>query len=102
MPFCRFDNHHVLDVASTAKAHLDKSRSFRSSVPPHAIPALLSSVCSRSLAPPPILLTSLKVFVEDFLIRLEKTNFNIFDPQLQAKNPWNFWRLLYNNYKRKY
>eukprot|EP00026_Physarum_polycephalum_P009922 Phypoly_transcript_10060.p1 GENE.Phypoly_transcript_10060~~Phypoly_transcript_10060.p1 ORF type:complete len:377 (+),score=58.60 Phypoly_transcript_10060:159-1289(+) len=75
----------VFEVASIAKAHLDKSRTFHSSVPSHAIPAFLPSV-----------------FVDDFLMRLEKNNFNIFDTQLQTKNHWNLWRILYNNYKQKY
>lgn len=95
----------VWDVASTAKVHLDKSRSFHKSVPPHAVPALLSSVSNNIVQKHMhifVILTALQVFVDDFLTRLEQTNFNIFEPQLQERHPWLFWKLLYNNYKHKY
>jgi len=75
----------VWDVASTAKVHLEKARAFRSSVPPEAVPAFLYSVV-----------------VEDFLTRLQKSDFNVFDPSLQSKNYWNYWKMLYSNYKQKY
>jgi NADH dehydrogenase [ubiquinone] 1 alpha subcomplex assembly factor 6 len=55
----------IYDIACQAKAHLDHSRGLREQIPKDSIPALLQTI-----------------IVEEYLNRLEKCNFNIFDPSL--------------------
>jgi len=55
----------VFEVANTAKHHLDWARGLKSSAPKAALPAFIVSA-----------------FVEDYLDRLRKANFNPLEPEL--------------------
>ena len=59
----------VLEVASYAKKHLEIGRSFSDKVPKNTHLALL-----------------LAVEADDFLKKLEETNFNIFDEEFRKKS----------------
>jgi len=68
----------VYEVASIAKHHLDLGRELKSSVPKQAIPALANAAIA-----------------DDFLIRLQKAHFNVFDASLIQPNigfPLKLWR----------
>eukprot|EP01116_Phalansterium_solitarium_P002382 TRINITY_DN12376_c0_g1_i1.p1 TRINITY_DN12376_c0_g1~~TRINITY_DN12376_c0_g1_i1.p1 ORF type:complete len:327 (+),score=63.32 TRINITY_DN12376_c0_g1_i1:122-1102(+) len=60
----------VFEVASSAKLQLDKARSL-DRVPTEAFPALIPAVLH-----------------DDFLKRLQKAHFNIYDPSLKRPGPW--------------
>ncbi|XP_028836457.1 NADH dehydrogenase (ubiquinone) complex I, assembly factor 6 isoform X2 [Denticeps clupeoides] len=60
----------VYDIASQAHVHLQHARSFCKNVPAAAVPAFLQTVV-----------------LEDFLQRIRKTDFDIFHPSIQKRNP---------------
>nr|XP_002759165.2 NADH dehydrogenase (ubiquinone) complex I, assembly factor 6 isoform X1 [Callithrix jacchus] len=59
----------IYDIASQAHLHLKHARSFHKSVPVKAFPAFLQTVS-----------------LEDFLMKIQRVDFDIFHPSLQQKN----------------
>ncbi|XP_078473644.1 NADH dehydrogenase (ubiquinone) complex I, assembly factor 6-like isoform X1 [Lampetra planeri] len=75
----------VYDLASQAHAHLEHARSFSRNVPKAATIAFLPTVA-----------------VEDFLVRIQKVDFDVFHPSLQRRNTLLPLRLYLRSWRRRY
>ena len=64
------------EVAAVASRHLDQARAFRGRVPRAALPALLPARIAQ-----------------DWLMRLKRAEYDVFDPVLAAPDPLQGWRL---------
>ncbi|KAL1921258.1 uncharacterized protein VTP21DRAFT_10974 [Calcarisporiella thermophila] len=71
----------VFEVASAAHSHLQHSRSLFSKTTSRALPAFLHAIPSRN-----------------YLLRLEKSDFNVYDPSLASKD-WKLPLELWNAYR---
>lgn len=75
----------VFDIASQAHVHLQHARSFRDSVPAAAMPAFLQTVV-----------------LEDYLQRVRRADFDVFNPSLQNRNPLIPFQLYLRSWKKTY
>ncbi|XP_044062910.1 NADH dehydrogenase (ubiquinone) complex I, assembly factor 6 isoform X1 [Siniperca chuatsi] len=75
----------VYDIASQAHVHLQHARSFSHNVPAAATPAFLQTVV-----------------LEDYLQRVRKADFDVFNPSLQNRNPLLPFQLYLRSWKKTY
>ncbi|KAI3361246.1 hypothetical protein L3Q82_012918 [Scortum barcoo] len=75
----------VYDIASQAHVHLQHARSFSHSVPAAATPAFLQTVV-----------------LEDYLQRVRRADFDVFNPSLQNRNPLLAFQLYLRSWKKTY
>ncbi|KAF7246099.1 NADH dehydrogenase (ubiquinone) complex I, assembly factor 6 [Varanus komodoensis] len=75
----------IYDIASQAHVHLEHARSFRKDVPVKAFPAFL---CTAAL--------------EDYLIKLQKVDFNVFHPVLHRRSTLLPLHLYIRSWKKTY
>ncbi|XP_069813408.1 NADH dehydrogenase (ubiquinone) complex I, assembly factor 6 isoform X2 [Dendropsophus ebraccatus] len=75
----------IFDVASQAHVHLEHARSFRNKVSKAAFPAF-----------------HVTVPLDGYLKRLRKSDFNIFHPSLQRRDPWLPLSLYIQSWKKIY
>ncbi|XP_070822560.1 NADH dehydrogenase (ubiquinone) complex I, assembly factor 6 isoform X1 [Chaetodon trifascialis] len=75
----------VYDIASQAHVHLQHARSFSSSVPAAATPAFLQTVV-----------------LEDYLQRVRRADFDVFNSSLQNRNPLLPFQLYLRSWRKTY